>query len=82
VKPCWRQGGEEVQLLLILDLGTNGRVSGQHHALAALYPRERIPGTNYIGGWVHLRAGLDTEVWGKILCLCRGSKPGSLVCTA
>jgi hypothetical protein len=25
------------------------------------------------GGWVGLRAGLDTEVRGKILCFCRGS---------
>jgi hypothetical protein len=27
-----------------------------------LYPRERAPGTHWIGGWVDLRAGLDT-VW-------------------
>jgi len=26
-------------------------VSGQQHAPAALYPRER-PGTNFTGGWV------------------------------
>jgi hypothetical protein len=47
-------------------------VNGQRHALAALYPRERIPGIHWIGGWVGLRAGLDTEVRRKILCLCRG----------
>ena len=34
------------------------RVSGQQHALAALYPRER-PGTHFTGGWVGSRAGLD-----------------------
>jgi hypothetical protein len=52
------------------------RVNGQRHAPAALYPRERTPGTYWIGGWVGLRAGLDTEARGKILCLCRGSNPG------
>jgi hypothetical protein len=31
-------------------------VSGQHHAPAALYPRERAPGTHWTGGWVGLRA--------------------------
>jgi len=38
-------------------------------------PGERIPGTHCTGGWVGPRAGLDTEVRGKILCLCRGSNP-------
>ena len=33
-------------------------VSGQRHALAALYPRQR-PGTHCTGGWVGLSAGLD-----------------------
>ena len=33
-------------------------VSGQRHAPAALYPRER-PGTHFTGGWVGPRAGLD-----------------------
>jgi len=33
-------------------------VSGQQHAPAALYPRER-PGTHFTGGWVGTRAGLD-----------------------
>jgi len=34
--------------------------SGQQHALAALYPRERT-GTHCTGGWVGLRAGLDRQ---------------------
>jgi hypothetical protein len=34
---------------------------------------ERTPGTHCTGGWVDLRVGLDTEVRGKISCLCRGS---------
>jgi len=33
-------------------------VSGQQHAPAALYPRER-PGTHFTGGWAGPRAGLD-----------------------
>jgi len=33
-------------------------LSGQQHALAALYPRER-PGTHFTGGWVGPKAGLD-----------------------
>ena len=33
-------------------------VSGQQHALAALYPRERL-GTLCTGGWVGTRAGLE-----------------------
>jgi hypothetical protein len=52
------------------------KVSGQRHAPAALYPREedlRYPSET--GGWVGLRAGLDTDA----LCLCRGSSPGRLV---
>jgi len=34
-------------------------VRGQRHAPAAPYTRER-PGTHCTGGWVGLRAGLDT----------------------
>ena len=33
-------------------------MSGQQHALAILYPRER-PGTHCTGGWVGPRAGMD-----------------------
>jgi len=33
-------------------------MSGQQHALAALYSRER-PGTHFTGGWAGPRAGLD-----------------------
>jgi hypothetical protein len=34
-------------------------VSGQLHAPAALPPRERAPGSHWIGGWLGTRAGLD-----------------------
>jgi hypothetical protein len=37
---------------------------------------ENTAGTQWTGGSVGLRAGLDTEVREKILCLCRGSNPG------
>jgi hypothetical protein len=43
-------------------------------------PGKRTPGTHWIGGWVGLRPGLDTEARGKILCLCRGSNPVRPVC--
>jgi hypothetical protein len=52
-------------------------VSGQRHAPAALNPRWKDPpGTHWIGGWVGLRAGLDTEAREKILCLWQESNPG------
>jgi hypothetical protein len=44
-------------------------VSGQLHAPAALTPRERAPGTHWIGGWVGPRAVLDAVVKRKILNL-------------
>jgi hypothetical protein len=43
--------------------------------------REKDPGTLWAGGWVGLRAGLDTEARRKIICLCRGSNPGRLLCS-
>jgi hypothetical protein len=49
----------------------------QRHALAALYPGERTPGTHCTGGWVGLRAGLDTEVRGKTLSPLSGIEPRS-----
>jgi hypothetical protein len=41
-------------------------VSGQLHAPVALPPRERAPGTHWIGGWVGPRAVLDAVVQRKI----------------
>jgi hypothetical protein len=38
-------------------------------------PGERTPGTHWRRGWVGPRAGLDTEVRGKIICPRRGSNP-------
>ena len=44
--------------LLFHDRGTRRWVSGQQHAPAALYRRERH-GTHFTGGWVGPRAGLN-----------------------
>jgi hypothetical protein len=40
-------------------------------------PGERTPGTHWTGGWVGPRAGLDTEVRGKILSTLPGVEPRS-----
>jgi hypothetical protein len=79
--PCRHQGGEEMQVLIVLDLGTIMGVSGQRHAPDAIYLQEKTPGTHWIGGWVDLRAGLDREVKGKILRPCQGLNPGRPVCS-
>jgi hypothetical protein len=42
-------------------------VSGQRQAPASIYSRERTLGTHCTGSLVSPRAGLDTEVRGKIL---------------
>jgi hypothetical protein len=60
-------------LLLIHDLDTRGGEWSASRPGRALPPGERTPGTHCTGGWVGPRAGLDTEVRGKISCLCRGS---------
>jgi hypothetical protein len=52
-------------------------VSGHRHASAALCSGERTPGTHCTGGWVGLRAGLDTEVRGKHPLPLLGIKPRS-----
>ena len=46
--------------LLFHERGTRRGVSGQQHAPAALYLRER-PGTHFTGGWVGPRLGLDGQ---------------------
>jgi hypothetical protein len=66
-RPCRHEGGEEIKLLFIPDLGSRWRPS--------FTPRENTPGTYWIGGWVGLRASLDTEARGKILCPCWGLNP-------
>jgi hypothetical protein len=58
---------EEVQIILILDLGTRWGWVVSITPWPRFSSRERTPGTHWIGGWVGLRAGLDTEARGKIL---------------
>jgi hypothetical protein len=56
-------------------------VSGQLHASAALYLRERTHDTHWKEvGWAPT-AGLDTEARGKILRLCRELNLGRPVCS-
>jgi hypothetical protein len=51
--------------------GDDWSVSCPGHAL----PPGKDPSTHWIRGWVGVRAGLNTEARGKILCLCQGSNP-------
>jgi hypothetical protein len=69
-------GGEEVQLLLILNLSTRWGWVVSITTRPRYTPGERTPGTHCTGGWVGPRAGLDAETRRKILCLCRRSNPG------
>jgi hypothetical protein len=55
-------------------------VSSQRHDPAVLYAWEMTPRTRWIEVGVGLRAGLDTQAAGEIVCLCRGSNP-SPVCS-
>ena len=54
---CGPEGGSRYSSTLPWPRHLKG-VSGQQHAPAALYPRERS-GTHFTGGWVGPRAGLD-----------------------
>jgi hypothetical protein len=56
MKGCWGSGGVTP---LILELRHFMGVSGQLHAPAALLPRERSPGTHWIGGWVGSRTEIE-----------------------
>jgi hypothetical protein len=71
----WRLKGERIYSSYSFKTPALDGVSGQRHAPAVLYHRGKNPGTNCTGGWVGLRAGLDTEDREKSSCLCRGSNP-------
>jgi hypothetical protein len=59
--------GERRYIALTLDLGTRwGEWSASRPGRL-----ERTTGTHWIGGWVALRAGLDTEATVKVLYFCR-----------
>jgi hypothetical protein len=91
-RPTPHSGGKKVKLSHYCHEGAKGDrrhsscsffistldgVSGQSHMLAALNPLESTTSTNWTGGWVGPRAGLNTEATGKILDLCWGENPGS-----
>jgi len=54
-------------------------VSGQPHALAALFLGKEFPSTHWIGGWVGPRAGLDVVAKKKSLPML-GIEPGCSIC--
>jgi hypothetical protein len=56
----------------ILNLGTRG-MSVFSFTPRPLYRRERAPGTDWIGGWVGLRAVLDAVKKRKTCCPCQES---------
>jgi hypothetical protein len=75
-----RKGGEEVQLLLLLDLGTKiGWVVSV--TSRPCFTPAKDAGIHWTRGWMGLRAGRDTKARRKILCLWRGSNPGHSFCS-
>jgi hypothetical protein len=77
---CRRQRERVYSFYSFLTSAPDG-VSSQIHTPTGFSPRETTPGTHWLGGWLDLRAGLDTEARGKILCLCQGLNPGRSVCS-
>jgi hypothetical protein len=69
-------GGRGEKLLLIHDLGSRQGVVSVTPRPRFTY-EERTPGTHCTGGWVEVRAGLDTEARGKILSPLPGIEPRS-----
>jgi hypothetical protein len=65
--PCRHMGGEEVLLLLVLNLGTRWGWAVSITPWLPFTPRERTPGTHWTGGWVGPRASLDAETKRKVL---------------
>jgi hypothetical protein len=78
--PCKRWGERSCNSCLFLTSALDGGERSASCYGRALPPR-KYPGTNWAGGWVGLRSGLDTEDRGKVLFLCQGSKPGRPVCS-
>jgi hypothetical protein len=73
---CRRQRGEEVYLQLIPDLGTRCGERSASRPDRTLALGKGHPDIHCTGGWVGLRAGLNTEARGIILYLYRGPNPG------
>jgi hypothetical protein len=70
MKTYWGSGGIAPR---ITDLGTRWRWV-VNFTPRPLYPQGKAPGTHWIGGWVGLRAVLDTVLKRKIPSPRRGSK--------
>jgi hypothetical protein len=65
----WVENRYSPKLVLILELGT------RWGWLVSVTPRPRFsPGTHCTGGWVGPRTGVDTEVRGKMLNVCKHSQ--------
>jgi hypothetical protein len=58
------KGERKYSAYLFLTLAVP-EVTSQHHKPFALYPQGKDPISHCIGGWVGLRAGLDSETRGK-----------------
>jgi hypothetical protein len=73
ISPCRRQGERKYSSYsLNLDTGWNElSASRSGHTLSA----GKNPSSHFIGGWVGLRAGLDTEAGEKNIFLCRDRNP-------
>jgi hypothetical protein len=71
------QGGEEIQILLIHELGTRWGWVVSVTPRQSFTPGERIHGTHLTGGWVGSRASLDLKARGKIILHRLGIKPES-----
>jgi hypothetical protein len=69
--------GEKVYLLLILDLGTRWGWLVSVTPRPRFITRQRTTGTHCTGGWVGLRAGVDTEARGKNPFVSAGDRTSS-----
>jgi hypothetical protein len=70
--PMEAQGWDDVELLLIYDLGTRWGWVVSVTPRPRFTPGKTTAGSHWTGGWVGPRTVLDTEVRGKISRLCRG----------
>jgi hypothetical protein len=75
--PLRRLGGEEVQLLLILDLSNRWGWVISVTPRPSFAPGKGPLGTHCTGGWVGPRAGLDTKTTVKTLSPLPGIEPRS-----
>jgi hypothetical protein len=64
MKAYWVSGGIAAR---ILNLGTRRRWVWSASCTGSFTPKERAPGTHWIGGWVGLKACLDPVVKRKVL---------------